>query len=194
MPRHCQEISTHSEEGQKRGEGVAFTYLSNGNRLQVLGLQNFEHMRRQVGNGLLVDVMGQHQVPPRFQASIEAVLRGLDIVLVHIVLGIQVGVDDPVPQSSHQGNARAIARQVRRTHVSRYQTDGSCERLLVELHLFRLFGRGDRHQVDVRVGVRGDLVPCSVGAFQGGNPVWVPVRAVAVDEESRERAVLAEDV
>lgn len=112
-------------------------------------------------------------VPALSQSVCHPVLAVLDQArgIVVVVIRVQVPHDDVVPEVFHGGFACIIARDERRTHVSRVLTQDRKERLLIPNHLVsaRLFANG--REIGVSPGMRRNLVAFAVHALNNACPL-----------------------
>lgn len=161
----------------------------NGRKLTSVsrGLALIDLVRRQVVDGLVVDVVARAQRQPGsshertgansrdahvrgapiVQRPLDDVLRVLDQLRrrIVVVVGVEVPADDVIAERRHGGLAGGAARDVRRPHIRGVAPEDGQERLLVANHLVAPRCLGHGRQVGVRPRVRAELVSFVVHAL-----------------------------
>jgi hypothetical protein len=142
--------------------------LRNRNQLQIIRLRPVDQPRRERLHRPLVRLVHQRDM------SVAAGPRSLELGLALRrrlavpVLGVDVVGDDAVPEGLHRREHAAGCLEVGRAHVGGFHADDVDEGGLELRHLGGEGGGGERADVRVRPGVRGDLVAGLVGILEGG--------------------------
>lgn len=156
--------------------GIIAETLPNRHRLIPSCLERIDHELSEVVRRLLVNIVAQLNVRVRLgirRHSIgEDVLARLDLSrrVIEIILGVNVEVDDMVPELGHIVQTPGVARagRIGRAEVLGEPAEDVAEGHLVVDELLRADLVGRRGEVLVRPRVRGELVARGVHPAQDG--------------------------
>lgn len=104
---------------------------------QPLPLNLIQHIIHQNLHRIPVNIMRKHHIPTSTQLSAKFLKRAPDLsgMVILIVLGIDTGADDMVPEIPHGGEHEVVEHQERRAHVCWEYADHAQERFFQLGHL-----------------------------------------------------------